>query len=123
MSVEDFDFSDVGLTVGEDSLDDVLGVAVEVLTEYGPHHGRSRIERLARWLVMNLGDEPYGYVRAGSIEQFTIDPDLVVSRVGSLVGVTSSKRTGAMPEYGTDARRAMALAIAAIRASERARAH
>ena len=123
MRVEDFDFSDVGVTVAEDTLDDVLDVAVEVLQDYVHFHGSSRIERMARWLVMNLGSEPYGYIRAGAVEQYTVDPDLVVSRMGSKIGITSNKRCIAIPEEGTDARRAMATAIACIRAAELAKAH
>lgn len=43
----------------DDSLDDVLDVAAEVLRENADDPGNTRIERLARWVVANLGGEPY----------------------------------------------------------------
>ncbi len=47
-----FDLSDVGA----DSLDDVLSVAAEIQYEYGLCQGNTRIERLARYLALNLGE-------------------------------------------------------------------
>lgn len=63
--IEDFDFSDCELTT--DTVTSIQDLAAEVLQEYAPDHGNTRIERLARWVVFNLSpdlqdegvDEPY----------------------------------------------------------------
>ncbi len=47
-----------------DALDDVLDLAAEVMTENAPDPGSTRLERLARYVVANLGGEPYTVDRA-----------------------------------------------------------
>lgn len=52
----DFDVTDItGAPV--DTLDAILDVAVEVLGEYGPTLGQTRIERLSRWVVLRVGEQ------------------------------------------------------------------
>ncbi len=52
----DFDLSDAGEPV--DGVDSILDVAVEVLGEYAPDSGNTRIERMARWILLNVGGIP-----------------------------------------------------------------
>lgn len=49
-----FDLSDVEAPQ-IDTLDDVIKVAASVLEDYGDKQGGTRIERMARWLVYNVG--------------------------------------------------------------------
>lgn len=49
-----FDVSDADAPV--DAIDAILDVAAEVLGEYGPEQGQTRIERLARWVALRVGD-------------------------------------------------------------------
>ncbi len=49
-----FDLSDVFV---EDTLKSVLDVAREVMLDYGPDRGATRIERMAMWLVRALGEQ------------------------------------------------------------------
>lgn len=54
-----FDLTDIDPP--EDTLDDVLAIAAEVLAEYGEdvESQRTRIARMAQWLVLNVGGEPH----------------------------------------------------------------
>ena len=42
-----------------DRLDDILDIAAEVVYETAPDPGTTRLERLARYVVMTLGGAPY----------------------------------------------------------------
>jgi hypothetical protein len=41
-----------------DRLDEILNVAAGVLEDHGPDHGNTRIERMARWIALNVGEVP-----------------------------------------------------------------
>lgn len=70
-----------------DSVSEVLAVATEVLQEYGDVPGDSRIERMARWVVLNLGVE-VDEAHLGSVSRVrTTDGLQRVWRIGSLVGI------------------------------------
>ena len=84
----DFDISDVFAPI--DRIDAALDVAVEVLGEYGPDPGQSRIERLARFMMANIGGEPYGFKQVGSIANFQHD-DVHVTRIGTQVFIDPTK--------------------------------
>jgi hypothetical protein len=115
-----FDTSELELA-DVDDLDGALNVAVEVLGEYGVEpDGHTRIERLARFVAFNLGDDvrvvTAGLVSLAKFEWEAEDdwggqpmPCLgVVERVGSKIGV----RRTALPLTSNGARK---LAAALIR--------
>lgn len=53
MVVGDFDLSDAGPI---DGLEAILDVAVDVVRDYAPGPGHTRIERLARYVLYTLGN-------------------------------------------------------------------
>jgi hypothetical protein len=55
LPVPEFDLSDV---VCDDTLDEILNVAAEVIDENAMDSGHTRIERLAQWVAKNVGGEP-----------------------------------------------------------------
>ena len=111
---EKFDVTDVPAPV--DRIDAALDVAAEVLGEYGDHAGMTRIERLARYVALNLGDEPYIHQGAGSIERYGVR-NVEVVRVAQVIGLRVAG--GALSDKLTPAD-ARAIAVALLRAAERA---
>jgi hypothetical protein len=67
-----FDVSDVPVDPPVDRLDGALDVAVDVLRDYGGDPGMTRVERLARYLALNLGGEPYGYQQVGALAHWQV---------------------------------------------------
>lgn len=110
---EKFDLSDVLRPV--DRLDAVLDVAAEVSAEYGDQPGHTRIERMARYLALNLGGEPYAREGAGSLERYLVR-NVEVVRASNVLAM---RVAGAMSDKLTPAD-ARAIAIALLRAAERA---
>lgn len=126
-TADKFDLSDVATPAAfeppNDTLDDVLAVAADVLADYGEDQASShtRIARMAWWLIENVGGEPHQTERAGSIARYTT-PSLPVRplvRVGSIYAVEQKddvKATHTGFAVGDEA--ALAFATAIIRATE-----
>jgi hypothetical protein len=111
-----FDFSDVEDTLTDapllhDRLDAVLDIAVTVLADYAPDFGNTRLERMARYLMLNLGGEPT-LEKAGALARFSGD-EVEVLRAGEHIAVhVDGLRAGRTPEQ------ARALAVMLLRAAE-----
>ncbi len=103
----EFDFSDIGLL---ETLDAVLDVATEVLVEYG-EPGKTRIERLARYLVGMLGGEPYTHRNGLVAELFYLN---VIDGYVSIRSVMDVHDLQLPPEF------ARQLAVGLLRAAEQA---
>lgn len=105
-----FDLSDVvGASV--DSLDAVLDVACEVIAEYGPVPGNSRIERMARYLVYTLAEPGVTRESAGALVKLSASDFSAVRAAGSIAFNTAGR---------LDASGARQLAQAMVRLSEEA---
>jgi len=77
-----------------DNLDTVLDLAGSVLIENAPDPGNTRLERLARFIVSNLGGEP-SCTKSGQVENYWIGPptlnsQIKVLRVGEVFGLGST---------------------------------
>ncbi len=73
--------------LANDTLRDVLDVAISVLGDYGDDHQNSRIERMANWIVMNL-TPPVSDYRSGSLSLISTDDDsLTVAVLGDTISV------------------------------------
>lgn len=69
-----------------DNVRDIVNVAVDVLRDYGTACGDTRIERMARWITLNLAVELHD-VRAGAMATITTDDTRVLAlQVGDHVG-------------------------------------
>lgn len=85
-----FDLSDVEVQL--DSLDTVLDIAGEVLYENAPEPGSTRIERMARWLALNVGT-PIPFQSTGACHKFTTGDVFSKTRfvdvlvVGDMIGL------------------------------------
>lgn len=123
-----FDVSDVDSPIVEDKLDDVLGIAAEVLAEYGedPVAMKTRIARLAQWLVLNVGGEPHQteQLEKGCERHKVHEHAFPLVRVGSVYAIerrtedlTSISGTHVAFAVGSEAARAYAVAL--LRATER----
>ncbi len=128
-----FDLSDAGLPdlPPIDRLDGALDVAASVLRDYGPDPGNTRIERLARYVSLNLGDEPC-LAQAGAVTHWVVSfprqtrpgvPPLEgrvdVWRVGEHVGLQLDVQNDrSVAALSPDLARAVAIAL--LRAAERA---
>lgn len=86
-----FDLTDVD-DIKLDSLDTVLDIAGEVLYENAPEPSNTRIERMARWLALNVGT-PIPFQSAGECHKFTTGDVFSKTRfvdvlvVGELIGL------------------------------------
>ena len=74
-----------------DRIEGVLSIAREVIDEHGDEHGWTRIERLARWIIHNVGWS-VTEERAGSVSRLHLGPamngdTLSVIRASSFIGV------------------------------------
>lgn len=73
-----------------DGVNEILGVALSVLEDHAPDHGDTRIERLARFVLLNIMAH-VTHEKCGNISRATSgSPSLfVVEQVGRVVGITS----------------------------------
>lgn len=96
-----------------DALDDAVDLAAEVLAEYGGSDGSTRIERLARWVLLRAGGEPlvHQVERAGAVARIKVEHGSIL-RVGDIVAVQVAKDERHSPR---DLRE---LAVAALRMAE-----
>ncbi len=104
-----FDFSDAPPV---DGVREILDVAVSVLQDYDPNHGNSRIERMARWLLLNLR-EGLKEGHAGLVSQVTTT-DRCVQRVGTQLIVSQvgdSNRLTTQPVMTSGSARELATAL------------
>jgi hypothetical protein len=121
-----FDLSDVVTDEAPivDKVDVILDVATEVLRDYGSVVGDTRIERMAKWIVYSLGNDPCSS-QAGMISRWNVcaegRPTLTqfvdVYRVGEHVGISCG---GIRPLVKLDPERARMLGTALFRAAEKA---
>jgi hypothetical protein len=116
-----FDLSDTDPPL--DTVDSILSVATSVLVDYASESGHSRIERMARWIVLNLGDvDTYSIItRVGSITHHELERSSVW-RVGEQVGATTNvaTREGRRDPQALRHEDARAMAVALFRAVEEA---
>lgn len=112
-----FDTTDVDDSPPIDRIDDVLTIAASVLEDYGPDPGATRIERMARWLLLNVGSLPL-CERAGAISRFRVEK-LHVVRVGDKVGITVPASSWSNATH-VPHEQARELAVALLRAVEQA---
>ena len=113
-----FDLTDVEDPI--DCVDQILDVAGDVLRDYGNECGQTRIERMARWIALNLGGPPYESKRAGGLEKIILgtgDHDLAVLRAGHFFGI---EQDGVTIIVGRSALEARSLAVALMRCAEHA---
>lgn len=109
-----FDLSDVGVECPPiDKLDALLDAVAEVLDENAPDPGRTRVERMARWLALNVGGAPYAPAyTSGAISKFQLADGFEVWRVGEHVVVEHD-------DHGLNiTSQARAIAVAILRAVE-----
>lgn len=112
----DFDVTDVDAPA-IDSLDGVLDVAGDVLRDYGPDPGRTRIERMARFIALNLGGAPYSSTRVGTVERCRLDHGVTIIRSGEKFALEQGGMTLVVGHAAFEAR---ALAVALLRCAENA---
>lgn len=112
----EFDTSDTE-TVVVDKIDTLLDdVVVSVLQDYGPDPGDTRVERMARWLALNLGGPPYDIEQSGNLERTRLDHgSITVLRVGEKFMIDQGGLTMIVAEAAHEAR---CLAVALLRAAE-----
>lgn len=111
-----FDVTDAG-GPAIDGVDAVLAVAAEVLEEYGPDPGATRIERMARWITLVAG-APLSSETAGSITHYPCGSHSVW-RVGEHVGIAPhADYRNPDPIPLEDARRIAAALLRAVEAAE-----
>lgn len=110
-----FDLSDVEPTA--DTLDDVLRVAAEVVAENAPDPGRTRLERLARWVAEHLGGHPSVAV-AGSVTRFTIGDVYTKTQFVDIwrVGTRLCISTGGKDVVSLTREQALEIVVALLRA-------
>lgn len=102
-----------------DSIDVVLDVAADVLRDYLAPDGRTRLERLARWVCSQLGGAPYAVERAGGVAFVQLPHMGRAWRVGERVGLTSrDSSTIEWPRGGMSVQRAREVAVALLRLCE-----
>jgi len=121
-----FDLSDADLSYGEapiDTVDTIVTVATSVLVDYADESGCSRIERMARWIILNFGHHDAWSIvtRVGGITHRELERASVWC-VGQQLGVTTNvatreERRDPQAISHDDAR---AIAAALIRAVEEA---
>ncbi len=102
-----------------DTLDDVLAIAGEILTEYAGERG-TRIERLARWLVANVGGEPFHSFKQIGPRCERIQPSgtaYALLRAGGVFAIECPG--GEQFGFAIGAAGARAFAVALLRAAER----
>lgn len=96
---------------GVDTLNDVLNLAAEVLADYGEANGgapgATRIERLARFVALHLGGEPYGPITSGD-----------ASPSDTIAIVPAGDSVGFQGEGFVDPDTARGIAVAFLRAAE-----
>ena len=112
----EFDFSDAPPI---DGVREVLDVAVSVLRDYSPNFGNTRIERMARWLILNLGaDVMLEHYGARSVAACT--PSVAVTCVGDKIvfEVQAVLRNPLTRSFGRD--EAVDIATALLLCAERA---
>ena len=94
-----------------DSVDSILDVAGEVLSEYGSDPTTTRIERLARWVVCNIDPLIYD-MRSGQVSTFEHPAGVRVLQAGERIAVE-------FPKF-VNADEARIAATLLLRAAERA---
>lgn len=103
------------VTTRVDLVQDILDLAVEVLRDHGAEPRGTPVERLARWVVFNLGVQVDQQVLGGLSRTFTDDGELAAVQAGEHVGL--SGRALARPMRSEQARQ---LATALFMSAERA---
>lgn len=84
-----FDLSDVP-DHAIDSLDSILDIASQVLYEYGPEAGDTRIERMARYLVLMFGGAPYSAEKVLELTKESGPREIIVGMIRAAELVESS---------------------------------
>ena len=103
-----------------DNVRDILDVAISVLRDHGRAPGDSRLERMARWLIMNLGVQLQDEHARWMSRVYTSDSDLAASHVGDHVGLSARIATYEFVAQALEPEKARQLATALLICAERA---
>jgi hypothetical protein len=102
-----FDFSD---TPPVDGVREILDVAVSVLQDYDPEHGFTRIERMARWILLNLR-EGLKEEHLGLVSVITTSDLRSVQRVDSQIAVSIGSGLATQPPLSAQTARELATGL------------